>query len=201
MSGTSQHPLVNSLTNSALATEGAKAQSNQLSAGATSTPQQSQPAPPEATYDELFYHVNFLKKKAVEKDQHGEDSTLLHTFYKRQAKLKDKQNDALNKVAADVEREVSALDKKAENIIRQFRATVQGMRLKPGEALPDPPEELKAMEQERSAVILRARDALRTSLGEQGFAQLDSYVQQNIAPKIRTMRLDRPRPNNPNRPR
>jgi hypothetical protein len=176
---------------------------NPAAPGATELQQQAaHPAPPQhAVYDELFYHINFLGRKAAEKEQRGEDAKELRGFYKKQAKLDEKQDAALARVAADVARDLDLMDRKAAKVIKKFRADVQAMNLQPGQMPPSPPEELKAMQQERDAAVLRGRDTLRARLGEQGFARLDAYAQQYIAPRITSTKFDRPRPENPSRPR
>ncbi len=75
------------------------------------------------------------------------------------------------------------------------------MDIKPGQRPPDPPAELKAMQEERDALVMGALDGLRANLGGEAFGRLDQYIQQHIAPRMTTTRVDRPRPENPNRPR
>lgn len=171
-------------------------------AGATPQAQPpQQPAPAHAVYNEFFYHVNFLKSKAEKEEKAGKDAAMLRSFYKRQAKIDDAQLQLLDRVAADLKGQLDQLDQKAQKIIRKFRADVQAMEIKPGQRPPDPPAELKAMQAERDALILRARDGLRASLGGEAFGRLDRYVQQNIAPRMTAASMGRPLPENPNRPR
>ena len=163
--------------------------------------QQTHPVPENAVYNEFFYHVTFLRKKADKEEKAGKDAGLLRAFYKRQAKLDDAQNEKVSKAASDLERELDVMDKKARKVIDKFRADVKAMDIKPGQKMPDPPAELKTMQAERDALVLRARDGLRASVGDEAFGRLDQYVRQNIAPKMTAQRFDRPRPDNPNRPR
>ena len=170
-------------------------------AAPTKVQQQPPTVPEHAVYNEFFFHVNFLRKKAAKEEASGKESAQLRNFYKRQAKLDDKQNALIDKAAADLERELEAMDQKADKIIKKFRADVQAMDIKPGQRPPDPPGVLKTMQAERDALIVRAREGLHASLGAEAFGRLDQYVQQNIAPRMKAERLDRPRPENPNRPR
>jgi hypothetical protein len=170
--------------------------------GATQQQQaSSQPAPEHAVYNEFFYHVNFLRKKADKEEKGGKDAAQLRAFYKRQAKLDDAQNDKVSKAASDLERQLDLMDAKARKVIDKFRADVQAMDIKPGQKMPDPPAQLKTMQAERDALVMRAKENLRASLGDEAFGRLDQYVRQNIAPKMTAQRFDRPRPDNPNRPR
>lgn len=100
-----------------------------------------------------------------------------------------------------MERDVDVLDRRAAKIIEKYRAGVQKMKIKPGDKMPELPAELRTMQAERDALVLRARDSLRERLGEESFQNLDQYIRQNIARKITAERFDRPRPGNPNRPR
>lgn len=163
--------------------------------------QASQPAPEHAVYNEFFYHVNFLRKKADKEEKSGKEAAQLRSFYKRQAKLDDAQDAKLSKAASDLERQLGLMDAKARKVIDKFRADVQKMNIKPGEKMPEPPAELKTMQAERDALVMRAKDSLRASLGDEAFGRLDSYVRRNIAPRMIAQRFDRPRPDNPNRPR
>lgn len=166
-----------------------------------SSSQQQQTVPEHAVYNELFYHVSFLKKKADKEQKEGKDASLLRTFYKRQAKLDDTQNQLLDQTAADLERDVNMIDKKAQKVIEKFRADVQKLKIKPGDRMPEPPAELKTMQAERDSLVIRARDTLRAALGKEAFQRFDQYVRENIAKKMTAERFDRPRPENPNRPR
>lgn len=157
--------------------------------------------PAHAVFNEFFYHVSFLKKQAEKEEKAGKDAAALRSFYKRQAKLDDAQQRHLDQTASKLARELERMDEKAQKLIKQFRAEVQAMHIAPGQMPPAPPEELKAMQAERNASVLRSRDELRDALGEEAFGRLDRYVQQNIATRMMAERFDRPRPENPNRPR
>lgn len=157
--------------------------------------------PPHAVFNEFFYHVNFLKKQADKEEKAGKNVAALRSFYKRQARLDDAQQRQLDQTASKLARELERMDEKAQKLIRQFRADVQAMNIGPGQVPPAPPEELKAMQAERNASVLRSRDELRNALGEEVFGRLDRYVRQHIAGRMMAERFDRPRPENPNRPR
>ncbi|HEV7890820.1 MAG TPA: hypothetical protein VGP08_09285 [Pyrinomonadaceae bacterium] len=159
------------------------------------------PVPENAVYNEFFYHVNFLRKKADKEEKGGKDARQLRAFYKRQAKLDDAQNDKVSKAASDLEHKLDLMDAKARKVIDKFRADVQAMDIKPGQKMPDPPAQLKTMQAERDALVMSAKESLRANLGDEAFGRLDQYVRQNIAPKMTAQRFDRPRPDNPNRPR
>lgn len=147
-----------------------------------------------AVYRQLFRHFVFLKEKAAEKEQRGEDSSSLRNFYKRQAKLDDKQVLTLDQVATETDDAVRKLDEKAKKITDKIRAKYPEGKLPKGEQPPPLPEELKVMQKQRTAIILHGRDRLRESLGEQEFQRFDEYVQQNIASRMKPINFNRPRP-------
>ena len=179
----------------------AKAQAPGQGRPAAATQQPQRQVPAHAVYNEFFFHVNFLRKKAAKEEAAGKEAGALRSFYKRQAKLDDAQNLTVDKAAADLERELDRVDQKIARVIEKFRADVQAMEIKPGQRPPDPPVGLKAMQEERDALVMRALDGLRASLGGEAFGRLDQYIQQHIAPRMSAARVDRPRPENPNRPR
>jgi|GEM_PF-2444724 len=156
------------------------------------TGSQTSPAgsiPEHIVYEELFYNVNFLKKKAEEIDRQGKDSSGLRSTYKKEAKLNDRENDSLFEIASNCQRDVDEMDKRAKQVITAFRSAVASMEIKAGQTPPPPPEELKTMQQERDGTILRARDQLRMIFGQEGFQRFDDYVQHSIKPRIRTVPL------------
>jgi hypothetical protein len=165
------------------------AQPNQQAQNASSQPQ-DQNIPQDVIYDQMFRHIKELNKKADEEASQGKDGTHFRTLYKRLAKLDDRQAQALDDISADVDREVAKLNKRALKVISDLRARNPEGKLAKGELPPAPPAELKALSDERRNVILKARERLRASLGEDGFQKLDEFVQQRIKPGIR--RLDAP---------
>jgi hypothetical protein len=150
-------------------------------------PQQDGSIPQHVVYDELFYNVAFLKKKADDLDRQGKNSAGLRALYKNGAKLDDRQSDLLFEVASGCQRDVEDLDKRAKHVIEAFRARVEAMPIQPGQTPPPPPEELKSMQEERNATILRARDRLRSGFGEEAFLRFEEYVQHSVKPRIRTV--------------
>jgi hypothetical protein len=165
-------------------------------------PQQASPEIPDfVIYRELFRHMQFLKQKAAEKEKKGEDGSSYRNFHKRQAKLDDRQAAALDRIASACEAKVEQLDKRAKEIINAARAEFPGGRIPEGQTPPEPPAELRTMQDERVGTIMKARDELRAALGEREFKRFDDYVRENIAKKIKPVRFDRPRPDIPDSPK
>ncbi|HEV2798921.1 MAG TPA: hypothetical protein VGW12_00395 [Pyrinomonadaceae bacterium] len=152
-------------------------------------------------YRQLFRHVVILKKKAEEEERNGRDGGLLRSLYKRNAKLNDAEARTLEQIAEESDRQVSEFDERAKKIIAEARAQHPGGELNPGETLPPPPAELRDLQEQRNTAVLQARDRLRTIFGEEAFERFDKFVQRDVAPKIKPVQLDLPRPTLPGSPR
>jgi hypothetical protein len=154
-----------------------------------------------AVYRQLFRHFVFLKEKAAEKEQRGEDGSSLRAFYKREARLDEKQAEQLDRIATETDNAVTKLDERAKKITDKIRAQYPEGKLPRGQQPPPFPEELKAMQKQRNETILRGRDRLREALGAQEFQRFDEYVQQNVMNRMKPINFDRPRPAFPDGPR
>lgn len=161
---------------------------------ASLTPHRNAAIPPSVLYRQMFHHIALLKQKAEEQESKGQDGSSLRTLYKHSAKLTDNQAKALDEIASDCESKIAKLDKRAKQIQDEFRALHPGGKLNPSEQPPQPPAELKGLQAEREAVILQSRDRLHAAFGEEGFQQLEQFVQRNIADNTKPLRLDLPRP-------
>ncbi len=84
----------------------------------------------------------------------------------REAVLNDNEMRSLLEIAKECQRQVAELDARAKAIIQAARA----------QALNEPPPELAQLQQERNSTILKARETLQTTLGEEAFQRLDNYV-------------------------
>jgi len=135
--------------------------------------------PEHVAYDFLFRRTARFRKKAVEAGRPEVPDAAFH----REARLNTAQARALEEVAAAVSRQVEAQDARARVVIERFRARYPGGVVPRGKKLPPPPPELRAMQEERNAIILRGRDHLRGLLGEQKFAGFNDFVLRRFAGK------------------
>jgi LAS superfamily LD-carboxypeptidase LdcB len=132
----------------------------------------------------LLHHAYVASQQAEEAERAGKSNAAhAHRAFLKQAELSDEQARSLNEIAADCEREVAALDAKAKAIIDARRALYTAGALPKSQPLPPSPE-LQALQRERNAAILRARDRLRSSLDEQAWARLEVFVNSRITPGI-----------------
>lgn len=159
--------------------------------------------PPHVVYRHVFHHIVLLKEKANEKDREGEKekAASMRAFYKTQTNLSELQGQMLDEIAAECDREVAQQDAAAQKVIAAAREQHPGGKLEVGESPLPPPDLLKVMQEERDAIILRARDRLQATLGLDAFARFDEYVQRNIADKVQPVAFKPERPVLPASPR
>lgn len=155
---------------------------------ASSVSKQTPPVPQNVIYGVLFREIAAFNKKAAEKEKKGEDASDLRRYHKKRARLSDQQGLILDRIADETNRETSKLDARAKKIIEADRARRPGGQLKPGEALPAPPDELKNLSQQRKKLILQAREKLRLELGDVEFQRFDQFVQQDIGSRIKPLK-------------
>ncbi|MDT4952965.1 MAG: hypothetical protein QOJ02_1103 [Acidobacteriota bacterium] len=146
--------------------------------------EQAPEIPDQIAYLHLFRRVAAFKKKAVEVEREGKDNSSLKTYFKRQAELNDTDDKILGAIASECNDELMLIDAKAKAVIDAFKAQYPGGRVPHGELPKSPPAELRAISEERDAIVLRYRDLLRASLGENKFSRFHNFVKRRIAPNI-----------------
>lgn len=159
--------------------------------------QQARAIPEYTVYRHLFHHHVVLKQKAQELERQGKDGKALRAFYQKQANLSDDEARAFDEVASECEQEVAQQDAKAKAIIDAGLARYPGGKIPAGEKPPEAPAELKALWEERNAIILRARDHLHAALGDQEFQRFEEFVERDVKPNITAEPLNRQRPSTP----
>jgi len=127
-------------------------------------------------YWQFFRHLLALRDRASALERAGGIGAGLRSYYKDKAKLTDQQALALDQIASTCAQEVAVLDAQAKVIIDAFRTKVLAKNSLTGGTLPPLPPELRRMQQQRNMIIMRYRELLRTTLGQQGFKQLDDFI-------------------------
>jgi hypothetical protein len=140
--------------------------------------------PEHVVYKHLFHHIAALKRKAEEAESEGKDATQFRTHFKRQAVLSDEQDQIINDIAADCDRQIKEQDEKAKVLIRAYKAQYPGGQVPHGELPKPPPAELRALSEERDAIVLRSRDRLKAALGDSEFERFNGFVKERIAPNV-----------------
>jgi len=137
--------------------------------------QQSGTVPDYVVYNFLFHKVVRLREKTRELQGQGRIGQKPYFPLRTEAGLTEGQSTALEAIAFACRQQVNQQDQKAKAIINAFRSQFPEGKDPEGGA-PPPPPELKAMWEERNAMILRARDQLRAVFGEEEFARFDNYA-------------------------
>jgi len=140
-----------------------------------SVQQAQERVPDHARYSALFRKVVVLKQKL------GEAGGRIKSPIQREADLTDDQARVLDEVAADSINEVDKLDAKAKEIIEAFRAQYPNGVVPGNQPPPPPPPELRALQEQRNAIVLNGRDRLHNALGDKEFRRFDEHVKTMLA--------------------
>lgn len=167
--------------------ENAPADAAQGEAGDTHSPQAVN-IPTHVVYGMLFKESVSFKKKAHEREQKGEDSDFFRDYQRNKLKLHGAHAAAFDRIADAAARNLSRLDERAKKIIDEVRAQHPGGKLKEGELPPAPPAQLKALDKERTDMLMRTRDELRAALGEAEFQRLENHLLEDAAKTIKQIR-------------
>ena len=128
--------------------------------------------PEPIVYGFLFRNVTRNKERNVELLAKGVAKKKYFAF-KRELDFTAEQSRVVTEIASECEAQVRQQDQNAHFVIAEFRANLPKTKEKQA---PAPPPELKAMWEERNAIILRARDRLRAALGDDTFERLDNFA-------------------------
>lgn len=142
---------------------------------------------PEHVVYRMFLHQIFHNREVAETNEARGDSRAAYAWrhHYDAAQLSDEQMAALVRIASDCEQEVKAMDARAKVIIDARRALYYpGGKVPPGGKIAPPSPELAAMQEERNAIVLRWRDRVRETFGEQEFARLQEFLRQRVVPHI-----------------
>jgi hypothetical protein len=132
----------------------------------------------------------FVERQADRAEKRGENADKLRRYFEIDAGLTPGEAATLKEIARDADAGVREIDEKARLIIAQFHAQYPPGKVSASE-LPPPPPELEALQEEKDSLVLKHRDTLKTSLGEERFRLLDGYVQHLFAGKV-TMKVVNP---------
>jgi len=149
--------------------------------GAEKLPPEVRAPSEHALYRAFFDQVNLLKRKADEIDQQGFNGNGARTYMSRQTGLSEAQMQLVEQIINECREEVKQQDEKAMKVAEAHRARLKDVPTPEG-YMPAPPAELKAMQEERNAMFLRARDRIRATIGEDDFRRLDEFVMQHGRP-------------------
>ncbi len=142
----------------------------------------------EVLYRHLFRHVLKYQQIADRDEAAGEPSPFRHSF-RTKLELNPTEEDDLNFIAADTAIQLETVQAQIVQVMRTFRANYPVGLLAPGSVLAPPPPELAPLVAQKRAIVLAARDRLRTELGNDEFKRLDSLVKTRIAPQVTSRKV------------
>jgi hypothetical protein len=149
-------------------------------------PQPQASIPEHVAYSFLFNRLIMVKQKVTKSTNPTATGLIVRTSIEQEAGLEDAQIRALDSIAFSCMQQVREQDERAGRVIAAFRARYPQRRIPPGESLPPPPAELRFMQVERNAIILRAQSQLREAIGEQAFNRLNDVVRRRIVGNIQS---------------
>lgn len=146
--------------------------------------------PDYVTYKHLFRHVVAFKREGEAEAHKGGDGSPFINYFKRKAELSEQQAQTLNAIASECDDEVKQLDARARQLIDAHRARYPEGRVPHGETPLPPTAEIRSMQSERQAIVLRARDRLRQAFGDGEFTRFDSFVKRQVTKSITPLSPD-----------
>ena len=159
----------------------------------TSVPLQTNEIPVHVVYGVLFGELLAFKREALAREARGTTSPHLRNYAQRHLGLNSQQAEMLQSVAEQYTQELVPIDTEARRIIGAARARYPHGELPVGDTPPLAPGRLKSLEESRTTLLLRAREQIRTALGDDIFQQFDGVVRQDIAKQMQTIALPKPR--------
>jgi hypothetical protein len=129
-------------------------------------------------YRTLFHTVFLLNEQAEEAERAGrtEAAQALRRAFKQEAGLEAEQGVVLDRLAAECEQAVRAVDARARAILAARRANYPDGKLRAGQPPLPPSAELFALQREREAVVLRYRDQLQEAFGRSVWERFERWV-------------------------
>ncbi len=141
-------------------------------------------------YRTLFHTVFLLNEEAEAAERAGrtEVAQALRRAFWQEAGLGAEESAILDRLAAECEEAVRAVDARAREILTARRANYPDGKLRAGQQPLPPSAELFALQREREAVVLRYRDRLRETFGPQAWEAFDQRVLARVRAGMRTSR-------------
>ena len=141
-------------------------------------------------YRTLFHTIFLLNEQAEEAERAGRTDVAqaLRRAFKQEAGLEVEQGVVLDRLAAECEQAVRAVDARARAILAARRANYPDGKLRAGQQPLPPSAELFALQREREAVVLRYRDRLQEAFGPRAWEEFDRRVLARVRAGMRTSR-------------
>jgi hypothetical protein len=147
-----------------------------------SVPQQS-PVSVAHLYWHFLIYQDHLDREATRLERKGKDGSWLRNNYQKKLGFTDAQFAPVRETATNLEKELDEIDAQVQKIVEATRAANPRVVKDPGD-LPPVPKELLTLRDEHEAVIEREVAALRNKLGPERTARLETFLKEEIAPRV-----------------
>ncbi len=131
----------------------------------------------------LFHHLALIKEKSDKSHLTDESPFDYLESYKTQAKLDDVQTQFLFQTAEDWAKEFKPIEEKINAIVKQSRNKYPKGEL---ESANDQPlsNDLTVLWEEKDKTVLKYKEILQNTLGEEQFANFNKFAVDKIAPNV-----------------
>lgn len=134
-------------------------------------------------------YQRFLDRKADEIEKKGGTGTELRESLQRRLGFSTYQFELIREAAQKLDSDLKQKDAQAQAIIDAFHAKYPPNQPLIG-PLPPPPPELAVLQQERENLIEQDVANLKSELGPDAAAKLDSFLSKDFAPAVKTRPLN-----------
>jgi hypothetical protein len=132
----------------------------------------------------LFHHLEVIKAEAAKAVLEGKTPIDNHALYKSQAKLDNVQTQFLFQTAESCMLEIKPINDEITAVVKKSRDKYPNGELKEGDNIPLPPEELEGLWKQKDEIVLKYKDILQSTFGEEKFAEFNKFATDKIAPNI-----------------
>ncbi len=129
-------------------------------------------------YRTLFHTVFLLNEEAEAAERAGRTEAVqaLRRAFRQEAGLGAEESAILDRLAAECEEAVRAVDAQARGILAARRANYPDGKLREGQEPLPPSPELLALQREREVLVLRYRDQLQEAFGPRAWERFEQRV-------------------------
>jgi hypothetical protein len=141
----------------------------------------------------LYWHFlsyqSHLDRKAVSREQQGKDSGWLRHHFQHGLGFTDSEFAHVRDAASQLDSEIKQMNTQAKVLVQADRDSRLAGLISPGAISPNRAR-LIALDQQREATIEGIVGSLKSSLGPQRAATLDTFLQQTFAQKVTAQHLE-----------
>ena len=150
----------------------------------TTTTSAPQTLPQRVVYGQVFKHIVFLDDQANLADQRGQSGNAMRDYYQTRAGLSATETALLKNTAHNTVTALLAVDQQIQAALVTYRAQFHNGKWPAKTPLPPLPAALRTLQTQKDNLILNGLAAIQAGYAAASFQNLDSFVQNDIAPHI-----------------